>query len=66
MRALVPLIVLAAGLGLSGCSSSHRWCEHDATDTKVADRYCKNHVRGYEWEHGSSHKKHRSSHKKKH
>ncbi|WP_242908410.1 hypothetical protein [Actinomadura terrae] len=65
----IPSVVLAtsvlvAGLGLAGCSEK-RWCEHDATDTKVSDRYCKNGTPGYEWESGSSHKKHKKT-KKKH
>lgn len=61
--ALLAMAVLVAGLGLSACSEK-RWCEHDATDTKVSDRYCKNHVPGYEWESGSGHKKKRKKSKK--
>ncbi|MEU4838906.1 hypothetical protein [Nocardia testacea] len=43
------VIALAAGLGSVACSSD-RWCEFDATDTKVADSYCENGTPGYEWE----------------
>lgn len=43
------IIVLAAGLGSAACSSD-RWCEFDATDTKVADSYCEKGTPGYEWE----------------
>ncbi|MQY05414.1 hypothetical protein [Actinomadura macrotermitis] len=53
---LLASIVLVGGLGLTGCGEK-RWCEHDATDTKVSDRYCKNKVPGYEWEHGDHKKK---------
>ncbi|MDL4773389.1 hypothetical protein [Actinomadura xylanilytica] len=60
--------VLVAGLGTSACSQQ-RWCEHDASDTVVSDRYCKNKTPGYEWETGThkkqkKHKKHKrhSSH----
>ncbi|MBF6348387.1 MULTISPECIES: hypothetical protein [Nocardia] len=43
------VITLAAGLGSAACSSD-RWCEFDATDTKVADSYCEKGTPGYEWE----------------
>lgn len=43
------VIALAAGLGTAACSSD-RWCEFDATDTKVADSYCEKGTPGYEWE----------------
>ncbi|NKY32463.1 hypothetical protein HGA13_05150 [Nocardia speluncae] len=43
------VIALAAGLGSAACSSD-RWCEFDATDTKVADSYCEKGTPGYEWE----------------
>ncbi|MFI1460112.1 hypothetical protein [Nocardia carnea] len=43
------IIALAAGLGSAACSSD-RWCEFDATDTKVADSYCEKGTPGYEWE----------------
>ncbi|NUS91251.1 MAG: hypothetical protein HOQ36_02385 [Nocardia sp.] len=49
-------IALAAGLGSVACSSN-RWCEFDATDTKVADSYCENGTPGYEWEPDSDGKK---------
>ncbi|MFD0684045.1 hypothetical protein [Actinomadura fibrosa] len=52
--ALLAATVLVAGIGLSGCSSSKKWCEHDATDRVVSDSYCKNKTPGYEWESGSS------------
>ena len=61
---LLAVTVLVAGLGLGACSDK-RWCEHDATDTKVSDRYCKNHTPGYEWESGSGHKKHKKKSKTK-
>ncbi|MBW8482865.1 hypothetical protein [Actinomadura parmotrematis] len=60
----VPALALAAAVlaaGLTGCGQK-RWCEHDATDTKVSDRYCKNHVPGYEWEHGDYKKKKKKKH----
>lgn len=43
------IIALAAGLGSAACSSD-RWCEFDATDTKVADSYCEKGTTGYERE----------------
>jgi len=61
---------MAAVLALTGtvtaCSSSGgRWCEHDATDTRVADRYCEQNVPGYEWEGGGkSKKKNKAKHQK--
>ncbi|SEG82446.1 hypothetical protein SAMN04489712_11527 [Thermomonospora echinospora] len=48
LAALTAMLVLA-GTGLTACSSD-RWCEYDATDTKVADRYCEQGTPGYEWE----------------
>jgi hypothetical protein len=53
-------VAIIVGAGLTACSDN-RWCEFDATDTTVADRYCERNTPGYEWESGSSHK----SHKKK-
>lgn len=50
------VIVLAAGLGMAACGKN-RWCEFDATDTKVADSYCENGTPGYEWEPDSDGKK---------
>lgn len=50
------VIVLAAGLGTVACGKS-RWCEFDATDTKVADSYCEKGIPGYEWEPDSDGKK---------
>lgn len=47
--ALLTAVVAVAGTGLAGCSSD-RWCEIDATDTKVADRFCEQGLPGYEWE----------------
>ncbi|WP_433475416.1 hypothetical protein ACQPZP_43325 [Spirillospora sp. CA-142024] len=59
----LALTGLVAAFGLTACGQD-RWCEHDATDTKVSDRYCKNHTPGYEWESdGGSHKKHSNKHK---
>ena len=60
--ALLATAVMVAGLGLTGCSEK-RWCEHDATDTKVSDSFCKNNTPGYEWESGSGHKKSKKSKK---
>ncbi|WP_131737257.1 hypothetical protein [Actinomadura roseirufa] len=61
--AVLAVTVLVAGLGLSACSEK-RWCEHDATDTRVSDRYCKNGTPGYEWESGG-HKKRKKPKKTK-
>jgi hypothetical protein len=47
--AALTMTLAVAGMGLTACSSD-RWCEFDATDTKVADRYCEQGVPGYEWE----------------
>ncbi|WP_243716727.1 hypothetical protein [Actinomadura darangshiensis] len=59
----LALACLVATFGLTACGSK-RWCEHDATDTKVNDRFCKNHTPGYEWESdGHGHKKHSTKHK---
>jgi hypothetical protein len=48
-RVLLAASVMVSVLGLSACSSD-RWCEHDATDTRVSDSYCKKNTPGYEWE----------------
>lgn len=60
----LALTGLVAAVGLTACGEN-RWCEHDATDTKVSDRYCKNNTPGYEWESGGGHghKKHSTKHK---
>jgi hypothetical protein len=68
MMPKVRLTALAAGvliaeLGLGACSED-RWCEHDATDTRVSDSYCKNNTPGYEWESGDSGKHKKSKTKK--
>ena len=55
----LALTVLVAAFGLTACGQD-RWCEHDATDTKVSDSYCKKGTPGYEWEtdgHKTKHKK---------
>ncbi|GAA3961831.1 hypothetical protein GCM10023085_50360 [Actinomadura viridis] len=52
---LIAMTVLVAGLGLSACSSK-RWCEHDATDTRVSKSYCEKNTPGYEWESDSKKK----------
>lgn len=53
---VVTLAVVAGGL--TACSKSERWCEHDATDTVVDNSYCEKNTPGYEWEDDSSgHKK---------
>lgn len=57
--------VVIAGAGLTGCSQD-RWCELDATDTKVADSYCEKGTPGYEWESdGDGHKSKKSKKSKK-
>ncbi|MEO5875751.1 MAG: hypothetical protein ABIS86_16540 [Streptosporangiaceae bacterium] len=60
----IASLALAAG-GLTGCSSSTKWCEFDATDQVVNDSFCKASTPGYEWEHGSKSKKKKHSVKKK-
>jgi hypothetical protein len=64
----LALTGLVAAFGLTACGQD-RWCEHDATDTKVSDRFCKNNTPGYEWESGGGghkkHKTHKSSKKTK-
>ncbi|RAY14799.1 hypothetical protein DPM19_13790 [Actinomadura craniellae] len=47
--AAFAVVVTVAGAGLTACGGD-RWCEFDATDTKVADSYCKAGTPGYEWE----------------
>ncbi|WP_433330731.1 hypothetical protein [Spirillospora sp. CA-294931] len=61
--AVLAAAVLAAGLGMAGCGGEDRWCEHDATDTRVSDSYCKKNTPGYEWESGD-HKKHKKKKKR--
>jgi hypothetical protein len=46
---LLATTVMVSLLGLSACSSD-RWCEHDASDTRVSDSYCEKNTPGYEWE----------------
>ncbi|NDU74284.1 hypothetical protein GWI34_16815 [Actinomadura sp. DSM 109109] len=61
--AAVALAGLVAAFGLTACGQD-RWCEHDATDKKVSDSYCKSGTPGYEWEpDGDGHKKKPSKHK---
>lgn len=43
------VLALAAGLGSAACGND-RWCEFDATDTKVDNSYCEKGTPGYEWE----------------
>ncbi|MEU6034358.1 hypothetical protein ABZ801_03035 [Actinomadura sp. NPDC047616] len=57
MKAILAVSVLVVALSASACSSSSRWCEHDATDTRVSDSYCEKNTPGYEWESGDSAKK---------
>ncbi|MBF6540734.1 hypothetical protein IU418_26360 [Nocardia farcinica] len=45
----VAAAVTLAALGLTACGDD-RWCEHDDTDTRVADSYCAADTPGYEWE----------------
>lgn len=61
---VAAVIALIVGTGLTACSDS-RWCEHDATDTRVADRYCEQNTPGYEWESGSDSKRKKSNKDKK-
>ncbi|MEU5988196.1 hypothetical protein ABZ806_04375 [Spirillospora sp. NPDC047418] len=67
----LALAALIAAFGLTACGQD-RWCEHDATDTKVSDRFCKNGTPGYEWEPDGDHKtkhkktKHKTSRTKSH
>lgn len=49
--ATVAALALA---GLTGCGGSDQWCEHDATDRKVSNRYCQENMPGYEWESSDS------------
>lgn len=49
---------------LTACGGD-RWCEEDATDRKVSDRYCENNTPGYEWEPDSDGKKHKKPKKTK-
>ncbi|WP_106396869.1 hypothetical protein [Actinocorallia populi] len=50
---VAALAVVASGL--TACSDkTERWCEHDATDTVVADSFCEKKTSGYDWEEGSS------------
>ncbi|MBA9001950.1 MULTISPECIES: hypothetical protein [Thermomonospora] len=51
LAAMAVTLAVAGGM-LTACSSEDRWCEHDATDTRVADRYCEQNTPGYEWESG--------------
>ncbi|GAA1842627.1 hypothetical protein [Actinomadura bangladeshensis] len=60
--AALALAALVAAFGLTACGQD-RWCEHDATDTKVSDRFCKNGTPGYEWETDGGHG-HKTNHKK--
>lgn len=59
----IAMSLAVIGGGLTACSES-RWCEHDATDTKVSDRFCKQGTPGYEWESGSDKKKSKKKKKK--
>ncbi|WP_043737460.1 hypothetical protein [Nocardia asiatica] len=47
--ALAVVLAMVAALGATACNDG-RWCEHDATDTVVEDRYCHDGVPGHEWE----------------
>ncbi|NUS42353.1 MAG: hypothetical protein HOQ24_01465 [Mycobacteriaceae bacterium] len=62
-RATTAILAVAVAVSLTGCGcGKKRWCEHDATDTKVSDSYCKRGAPGYEWETDSHHKKGRHKH----
>lgn len=50
-------IAALALAGLTGCGGSGQWCEHDATDRKVSNRYCEENTPGYEWESSDSHRR---------
>jgi hypothetical protein len=58
----LALTALVAAFGLTACGQD-RWCEHDATDTKVSDRFCKNNTPGSEWETDGGHG-HKTKHRK--
>jgi hypothetical protein len=60
----LALTGLVAAFGLTACGGQDRWCEHDATDKKVSDRFCKNNTPGYEWE-SDGHTKHKTKTKSK-
>ncbi|REE97152.1 hypothetical protein [Thermomonospora umbrina] len=62
VAALTVTLALAGGT-LTACSED-RWCEQDATDTKVADRFCEQGVPGYEWEPDGDGKKKKKKRKK--
>lgn len=59
LRAAVGVTVIALGAGLASTACGQtRWCEHDDTDTKVANSFCETETPGYEWEpDGDDHKK---------
>ncbi|GLW64559.1 hypothetical protein Arub01_28030 [Actinomadura rubrobrunea] len=68
-KAPFPLLAtgaLIATLTLGGCGGSDRWCEHDATDTRVDDSYCEKNTPGYEWEYDDGKSKKKSKTKSKH
>jgi hypothetical protein len=60
--AALALVGLVAVFGLTACGQN-RWCEHDATDTMVSDRFCKSNTPGYEWESGGGGHKKSTKHK---
>ncbi|WP_327097755.1 hypothetical protein OIE68_02420 [Nocardia vinacea] len=43
-------IAVAAGLGLTACGKTERWCERDQGDVVVENWHCEQNLAGYEWE----------------
>ncbi|WP_062989632.1 hypothetical protein [Nocardia anaemiae] len=43
-------IAVAAGLGLTACGKTERWCERDQDDAVVENWRCEQNLAGYEWE----------------
>ncbi|WP_280426793.1 hypothetical protein [Nocardia carnea] len=45
----IAALLLTTALISTGCGKD-RWCELDATDTRVDNAFCENGTPGYEWE----------------
>ncbi|QFG27199.1 hypothetical protein F7P10_21215 [Actinomadura sp. WMMB 499] len=67
-RVALTMTVVVAAFGLTACGGDgDRWCEHDATDTRVSNSHCENNEPGYEWESdGDSGKKSKKKKKTNH